>query len=657
MVMSDTAMSDDNVTSDGEEDITSDEDRNYNGHMSMMEFVTDQIHRMIMNKVDPSQRNEVGKLFQGLYQVGGMLQSIRRERFSHVSDETYLEWDRWGKKEGIAFLKEWADEAQIQLPAELTIDRTMNDIESRDSLGSERSHDERRELFPPEENQSPLSNQSDDQSETGLTQGPRDNSTPSKRRRRNGNDDNSNINRSHTQKKQRASTHSGSSTSPASEDRTNPLGSGDMNVAGSKQAITSREANEVQAFIAEEQLIYEQLSNRFDANNGSLIVGRTHLLKVAQLKLVAFFGSSQPTLSEMRSIAKDLIGIISSLSKFQKHGVVSLEAKIKQLQQQLEDMEAGTGIGDTSNTFGTILCILEKFEKDDDENNEENDDVGPSSELTTLREAIYHLQHGDGSEGEASESEAMEFIRVGDASRRLLRHILHFCIMLHVISKLTPGQIFSKLRNCREFTDRAKKLCHLVGSSFDIDNGSILDYFVQVVRPAFDSEHRELASQAAIDIKNTLTNTKGQHLRLLLCSTYGEGESVTSGGIVESGQDYCSGEDKVGPRRRITTSFCAAFFHDAIEGRLPPNLFTKRGYLRALFNASPSEIDNSCNAFFTKKFYQGDRHGTNSKVVKGLETGMLKKKRSDDDFDSGSRTVVIESQETIQCMVRLTEGL
>ena len=161
----------------------------------------------------------------------------------------------------------------------------------------------------------------------------------------------------------------------------------------------------------------------------------------------------------------------------------------------------------------------------------------------------------------------------------------------------------------------------------------------------------------SVDIKNTLTNTKGQHLRLLLCSTYGEGESVTSGGIVESGQDYCSGEDKVGPRRRITTSFCAAFFHDAIEGRLPPNLFTKRGYLRALFNASPSEIDNSCNAFFTKKFYQGDRHGTNSKVVKGLETGMLKKKRSDDDFDSGSRTVVIESQETIQCMVRLTEGL
>ena len=427
--------------------------------------------------------------------------------------------------------------------------------------------------------------------------------------------------------------------------------------AGSEQAITSREANEVQAFIAEELLVYEQLSNRFDANNGSLIVGRTHLLKVAQLKLVAFFGSSQPTLSEMRSIAKDLIGIISSLSKFQKHGVVSLEAKIKQLQQQLEDMEAGTGIGDTSNTFGTILCILEKFEKDDDDENNEETDVGPSSELTTLREAIYHLQHGDGSEGEASESEAMEFIRVGDASRRLLRHILHFCIMLHVISKLTPGQIFSKLRNCREFTDRAKKLCHLVGSSFDIDNGSILDYFVQVVRPAFDSEHRELASQAAIDIKNTLTNTKGQHLRLLLCSTYGEGESVTSGGIVKSGQDYCSGEDKVGPRRRITTSFLAAFFHNAIKGRLPPNLFTKRGYLRALFNASPSEIDNSCNAFFTKKFYQGDRHGTNSKVVKGLETGMLKKKRSDDDFDSGSRTVVIESQETIQCMVRLTEGL
>ena len=374
--MSDTAMSDDNVTSDGEEDITSDEDRNYNGHMSMMEFVTDQIHRMIMNKVDPSQRNEVGKLFQGLYQVGGMLQSIRREPFSHVSDETYLEWDRWGKKEGIAFLKEWADEAQIQLPAELTIDRTMNDIESRDSLGSERSHDERRELFPPEENQSPLSNQSDDESETGLTQGPRDNSTPSKRRRRNGNDDNSNINRSHTQKKQRASTHSGSSASPDSGgDRTNPLGSGDMNVdesdkarsemdggesdeAGSEQAITNREANEVQAFIAQERLIYEQLSTRFDSNNRSLIVGRTRLLKVAQLKLVAFFGSSQPTLSEMRSIAKDLIGIISSLSKFQKHGVVSLEAKIKQLQQQLEDMEAGTGIGDTSNTFGTILCIL-----------------------------------------------------------------------------------------------------------------------------------------------------------------------------------------------------------------------------------------------------------------------------------------------------------
>jgi len=271
------------------------------------------------------------------------------------------------------------------------------------------------------------------------------------------------------------------------------------------------------------------------------------------------------------------------------------------------------------------------------------------------------LENGDDSPGEVSETKMMAFMQVGRVTKRLLKHVLHFYIMVHVMSEINLLQMFSYLsREKKKFTDRAKELFRLVGSDIDIDACSVWQYVVDVVRPALSGKHgpeaAQLATQSACDVKSTLTNTRGGELAKFLLGNYNKVQSTTVSGLESSGQDYCGGKDKGDQRRRMSTSFFSAFCHEKIERRLPPDLFSKRGYLRTLLNASPTEIDKGCNGFFKYNFYEGDPHGKSSKIVKGLNA-ILREKPSDVDFDSGSRTVTVESQETIDCLMRMTEGL
>lgn len=412
-------------------------------------------------------------------------------------------------------------------------------------------------------------------------------------------------------------------------------------------------ANSLEALVTKERQTYNLISKRLDTNSGSLVAGRTHMLLLIQYKVVAFFQSSTPKLSDIRSITQDFMAVIATLSKYQRYGAFRLG-------MELEDMEAGIRIGDSSNTFGTILSILGEDEE------KVGEDLEPStSDLKGLRQAIYRLEHGDDSDGEVSETAMMTFIQVGRVTKRLLKHVLHIYIMVYVMSDVNLGEMFSYLRKKKEFTDRAKELCRLVGSDFDIaareeGSGSVWQYVVAVIRPALSEKHghlaTQLATQSACDIKSSLTNTRGKELGSLLRGAYNKVQSTTASGLEASGQDYCGGEDKGDQRRRMSTSFFSAFLYGKIQERLPPGLFAKRGYLRTLLNASPTEIDNGCNGFFTHNFYEGDRHGENSKIVKGLKA-ILREKPSDVDFDSGSRTIIVESQETIKCLMRLTEGL
>ena len=151
------------------------------------------------------------------------------------------------------------------------------------------------------------------------------------------------------------------------------------------------------------------------------------------------------------------MAVVATLSKYQKYGALRLEVELEATKNQLRDLEAGTYIGESSNTFGTILSNL----GDDDEKVEV--DIEPSPLLIDLRQAIYRLENGDDSPGEVSETKMMAFIQVGRVTKRLLKHVLHFYIMVHVMSEINLLEMFSYLSREKktEFINRAKELCRL----------------------------------------------------------------------------------------------------------------------------------------------------------------------------------------------------
>jgi hypothetical protein len=369
-----------------------------------------------------------------------------------------------------------------------------------------------------------------------------------------------------------------------------------------------------------------------------LVVANLPIFEYVRPKLEHIFDPSNPQLSQISSLAQDLVTIMQNLSRY------SHKLKVFELAYNNDKSRRVIEVMNSSSSIGAILCCIAKtLERECDE-----EEIDPSvlSSLSHLKAATKRANIGS-NKWRSNRNAEMTRSDVGVLKKiftmqHYLKNLISNCLSLHVIINgvephLTMHQLFQHTDH-RGDIQSAENLFNAIfpGVTFDAESISMRAYREKVVMPALlvdDLKH--LAVKVSWIMSTKLTDTRGGHdnerrrmilpyFQRALCRTV-QGEQV------DCEDDFCGGTGYTHIQRRskMASVVNVSTASTVIEGHLPAGKFPN-GMLHSILIQSPSYIRDSFNFKNVDQFdqfFKTDKagrfvvHGEQSDIVQEINIG------------------------------------
>jgi len=307
---------------------------------------------------------------------------------------------------------------------------------------------------------------------------------------------------------------------------------------------------------------------------------------------------------------------------------------------QADGLASVVGLGGNASISKLLLCC------DDDNNEIQDEDPMATEEWELVREAILECD---------TKMSVEEFLALGTETKNMFMHLLHSQALQVIFSKITLVGVTAHLSNkaSAALTSAMKELAQLVDPDAAFSTSMVvLSFMKQFALPGLVMNGaRGKAIDVIIDIFGSLTyvgrseDQKKAYKKNILTPFEQVDASTISGGRVEGNvPKYFSGDGRVeqGRRRNVVRLGLALYLKSAIE-----DLLHMRGsgqYTRGILRLSASDISRKLTKEVTKALFLPGESQT--KMVENIKKLVLKKK-------STARTLLIESDEQLECLMRL----
>ena len=411
--------------------------------------------------------------------------------------------------------------------------------------------------------------------------------------------------------------------------------------------------------------IQQRWNNLQDASlddSSPLMIQDTTLLSDIQDALGSVFDVNNPNLELIPVLTKSFISLFGPLTKANKS---ILETKKKSVPNFQKCM-----------SFASLLLECDPENKHEIECTNNSQDV--NEYMNGLRLAVYRNNMKDDlAMIEASElREAIgvevleQLLQIGYPTRKLSVHALYFGAVYKLLSDLTVYKLYAHLKSRSELSkgaksksreqlwSEAKQLAKSVDPNSVFDkNTTILQCLTQFAIPGQAKDDLwQAASVVTCDLFEHLTSFNGntkQKKRILKRWKLVDLSKVDNEGEDKNSSIYFSGNRSLHGSRRLKACrlVLVASLETAIKKRLRNGFFGPRGFIRSILRVSSTDVEKGFTGI-NRNFFETANVEEIQKVADNIEKKVVKKKLKSSD-DTGKRTIIIESQEHIDCLKEL----
>ena len=398
--------------------------------------------------------------------------------------------------------------------------------------------------------------------------------------------------------------------------------------------------------------------------NGSLMVVNTTILSQIEDRIDSIFDTHKPSLSQIPSLVSDTICIFGPLTKANQ--ALAERKRITAGNNAVVKMGAVPDYG-INKSYSFLLTECDGDGSDDNDVDLEIESPEVTALLDQVKLAIYRNNTNDDTakscnlDKVVSDSKLQSVIKVGHPTRNISMHVLNVGMAYELISTVTMYKLYKHLGKRDELIKHAKELARRVDPTVEFNkHTTVTQYLEYFAYPGLrKDDERRAASCVICDICYNLNQLK-QHDRkgyFLRRWRRIESKRVGDGGSDKLSRTYCSEDNKVHRFRRLKAiRTLQALLLKEIMRILFPGLFDRRGYTGTILRLSPSHIMEN-TSFVSRNFFQESASRTTiAEIAVKIEKNIVKKKlKSDEDNDTGDRTLIVEAQcqEQIDSLERL----
>jgi len=437
-------------------------------------------------------------------------------------------------------------------------------------------------------------------------------------------------------------------------------------VSDSEESLDDQSVSEVDSSLQTFNTVQKRWNNLqnalLDDSSTSLMVQDTTLLTIAQDAFGSTFDVHNPNLERIPVLTKSFISLFGPLTKANKS---ILETKKKAVPNFQKSM-----------SFASLLLECDQENKHEIESINNSQDV--NEYMNRLRLAVHRNNLKDDSAmieaselGEAIGVELLEqLLQIGYPTRKLSVHALYFGAVYKLLCDLTVYKLYQHLKSRSELSkgaknksreqlwSEAKQLAKIVNPNSVFDNTTtILQYLAWFAIPGQAKDDVRLAaSVVTCDMFEHLTlfqkNAK-QKKRLLKRWKKVDISKVDNDGEDKNSRVYFGGDNSLHGSRRLKACRLVqvASLETAIKKRLPEDFFGPRGFIRSILRVSSTDVERGFTGI-NRDFFETADAAKVKKVADNIEKKIVSKKLKSSD-DTGKRTIIIESQEHIDCLKEL----
>jgi hypothetical protein len=433
----------------------------------------------------------------------------------------------------------------------------------------------------------------------------------------------------------------------------------------SEESIDGQLASEVDNSVQTLNTIQQRWNNLHDTSlddSSPLMVEDTTLLTIVQDAIGSVFDVHNPNLERIPVLTKSFISLFGPLTKANKSIYESKMNTVPNFQKSL--------------SFASLLLECDPENKHEIESTNNSQEV--NEYMNRLRLAVSRNNLKDDSAMiEAQELEQAigvevleQLFQIGHPTRKLSIHALYFGALYNLLSNLTVYKLYAhlksrselrtgaKIKSREQLWSEAKELARSVDPNSVFDKTTtILQYLAQFAIPGqAKDDDWQAASVVTCDMFEHLTCFHGnakQKNRLIRRWEKLDQSKVDNDGEDKNSRVYFSGDTSIHTMRRLKACrlVLVASLETAIKKRLPENFFGSRGFIRSILRVSSTDVERGFTGI-NRNFFETADVEEIQKVADNIEKKIVSKKLKSSD-DTGKRTIIIESQEHIDCLKEL----
>ena len=414
------------------------------------------------------------------------------------------------------------------------------------------------------------------------------------------------------------------------------------------------ETTETTLDIEAERRLYESLPIRLKRSDSGMIAADTNVIQLVLLRMYTAMTANVINAEEVKTVVSSLVIILEPLSKVKAHRTIELFAKAKQNESQTITIKSGS-------TWGSVGISCDEL-SGSSENGTSSEDSDTQNYMKRVRVAIEEVLPGV----KVDEFLGADF-KLGGETVNVLSNCINIGIGFVTYSLASLNDILGGLsRGSSVSSDvllqRAADLAGLTDDKIRIMK--VLAYINNHLRPALANDETERAALiVAFDLKHYTTETKAanrktailQHVQVAQ-GTKAIERNVDEGGASEEQEDtdYCceiqpGNKSKHTARRgRITGITWLFVLLDNIMKRMPEDFMSRDEFIYHLLCAAQTNIYNDCN--LELKDFSSNR--LSAEVIEKIKKCITKSNSS----ERGKRSIIIENNDTIDCMKGLLPG-
>jgi len=399
--------------------------------------------------------------------------------------------------------------------------------------------------------------------------------------------------------------------------------------------------------------LWNELQLNADGSQQILAVHTTLLRSVAHAIGNAFDCRHPRNFSRIRQIIRCFFCIMGPLTNANKMYYRMKQSEAKKICKENIDF-------DQSRSFNSLLieCDNEVIETLEEQDNE-------------ITAYILRVKHAIDTSKVISDRDLWNFIRFGNAAKRITIHLLHIGLVYEFVVSNTVHQGYYGLGSKDTYIENAKLLAHKVDPDtvFDENTTTIHNFMAAFILPGLDKDETcSLAAQVAHELLDNLgkapTGTDKEKRAAFLSTAFEQaGSHSIDGSAVTKDDAYCNDVRK---RQRMVRIFLVLLLRKKIVSCLPRLIFLERGYFCSVLNGTRSDIVAGFTCL-SKEFHDEDSeaakkitfyekyHDEDSEAVKNITKHIVARKWTREDSDTGNRALLIECVQQIECLRYLVQ--